>query len=121
MLAFLVSCGFAVTDSLVPEGSSVFDVSVNETLALSYFYENELDGHPHYSLLFSGGPLLCSGDYFESTSWGCGVNAELRRYKLEGSSGSFISGIGGAALNWSDGNVIESFSRASSSDGNAVL
>lgn len=108
LLAFLVSYGFAVTDSVVIERSSVFDVSVNETLALSCFYENELDGHPHYSFLFSGGPLLCSGDYFESTSWGCGVNAELRRYKLEGSSGFFISGAGGAVLKWSDGKMLES-------------
>ncbi len=109
LLILLLSNGYAVTDSVIPEQISYFDGSVIETLTLSYMYENELDKHPHFSILFSGGPFLFSDTYFDSTMWGCGVEAELRRYKSRESYCYFVSGISGTELKWStNGEIIES-------------
>ncbi|MCK5133470.1 MAG: hypothetical protein KAR40_15125 [Candidatus Sabulitectum sp.] len=109
LVIVLFSNGFAVVDSVMPNGLIDIDFSAIETMTLSYSYEIELEEHSQNSILFSGGSFLYSDSFFDSQMWGLGVDAEFRRYKAEGYTGFFISGVTRASLKWTDGgDMIES-------------
>ena len=109
LIIVLFSNGFAVADSVVPQRFVDIDFSAIETMTLSYNYEFGLGEHPQYSVLFSGGSFLYTDSFFDSPMWGLGVDTEFRRYKAEGYTGFFISGITRAAFKWAEnGDMIES-------------
>ncbi len=101
MLALIVILsGQYLTDS-VAFGTGV-SLSVTESVGLYYCHESSLSEDNSSSVLISGGPLVHSDSYWESCSYGCAIEGEIRGYKLDDLRGFFVGGSANLCAIWKE-------------------